>query len=176
MRAVTAELEAPTGVVDVEGLYRRHHRELMRLAALALGDAGAAEAVVHDVFAKIQQRGLRLRDEDKVPAYLRSAVLNRCRSEHRRTGTAGRARMRLLGNRPVSDDVERATVDASVRAEVMAAIRRLPARQRDCVLLRYYLDLSEAETADTLGVSAGTVKSTTARARQALAPMLEALR
>lgn len=163
-------------LADLEALYRRHRTDLVRLGALALGDPGRAEEVVHDVFARLHRRGLHIMEPSKVAAYLRSAVLNGCRSSQRRLGAGDRARLRMVRERPPAVDVERSAVDASVRTEVMAAIRRLPDRQRDCLLLRYYLDLSEAEIADTLGISEGTVKSSTARARQALATTLEGLR
>lgn len=160
----------------LESLYQRHRTDLVRLAALALGDQREAEEVVQDVFARLHGRGLRMDDPAKAPAYLRSAVLNGCRSRQRRAGAGNRARLRMVRERPPEAEVERSAVDAAVRAEVMAAIRALPARQRDCLLLRYYLDLSEAEIAATLGISAGTVKSSTARARRALAPVLEGVR
>ena len=169
-------IEQPDALADLEALYREHRTALVRLGALALGDADQAEEVVHDVFARLYRRHLRLDDPDRVGAYLRSAVLNGCRSRFRRRGASSRATLRLAGERSTEPaSPEGLALSAALRAQVLDAIRRLPARQRDCVLLRYYLDLSEAEIARTLGISAGTVKSSTARARQALAPMLEAM-
>jgi RNA polymerase sigma-70 factor (sigma-E family) len=169
-------IEQPDALADLEALYREHRTALVRLGALALGDADQAEEVVHDVFARLHRRHFRLDDPDKIAAYLRSAVLNGCRSRFRRRGSSSRATLRLAGERPTEPaSPEGLAISAAARANVLSAIRQLPSRQRDCVLLRYYLDLSEAEIARTLGISAGTVKSSTARARQALAPMLEAM-
>jgi RNA polymerase sigma-70 factor (sigma-E family) len=169
-------IEQPDALADLEALYREHRTALVRLGALALGDADQAEEVVHDVFARLHRRHFRLDDPDKIAAYLRRAVLNGCRSRFRGRRSSSRATLRLAGERPTEPaSPEGSAISAAVRANVLSAIRQLPARQRDCVLLRYYLDLSEAEIARTLGISAGTVKSSTARARQALAPMLEAM-
>lgn len=162
---------------DVEAWYRSHHAELVRLAALAVGNVSTAEELVHDVFANLARRRPRLDDPDRPLPYLRTAVLNRCRSRLRRLAV-GRAATTFVGARPehppaTPDDV---TVDRATRAEVLAAVRRLPRRQRDVVLLRYWLDLPEAEIAATLGVAPGTVKTSAHRALRALAPLLEDLR
>lgn len=162
---------------DLEGWYRAHRVELVRLAAYALGDAGAAEEVVQDLFARLYLRPPDLREPDAVLRYLRSAVLNRCRSRVTR-GRTGRLAVERLQRAPgpAGRSTEEAGVDASTRAAILAAVRRLPRRQRDVVLLRYWLDLPEVEIAATLGVSPGTVKTSAHRAMHALAPLLEDLR
>jgi RNA polymerase sigma factor (sigma-70 family) len=168
--------DRPTGG-EVEAWYRAHHLELVRLAALAVGDRGRAEDVVHDVFASCQRRPPQLRDPQRPLPYLRSAVLNRCRSSLLRRATGRLATERAAARtRPRDASAEDDAVAATTRAGVLAAVRSLPRLQRDVVLLRYWLDLSEREIAATLGVSAGTVKSSAHRAMRTLAPLLEALR
>jgi RNA polymerase sigma factor (sigma-70 family) len=109
--------------------------------------------------------------------YLRSAVLNRCRSRMTRSASGRRATDRAQAQpEPYRRTTEERGVDAATRDEVLAAVRRLPRRQRDVVLLRYWLDLPEAEIAATLGVSAGTVKTSAHRAMASLTPVLEVLR
>lgn len=162
---------------DVEGAYRRYRVALVRLATLALGDAAAAEEVVQDVFADVYRRPPTLEHPSKVEPYLRRAVLNRCRSGIGRAVTGRRATLRLAGRRePEGLGPEDRVALSDARGRVLAAVRKLPGRQRDVVLLRYYAELSEAEIADTLGVSAGTVKSAAHRAMAQLAPLLEDLR
>lgn len=164
----------PAAVAD---WYREHFVELVRLGTLACGDASIAEDAVQDVFAGMHRRPPKLRDPHRPLPYLRAAVLNRCRSGIRRRTTGERATLRLAAGEPSTvDDVERDAVGSDTRREVLAAVRSLPHRQRDVLLLRHWLGLSEAEIAATLGVSPGTVKSAASRARTTLAPVLEALR
>ena len=168
---------APVSGDDLESWYRTYRVELVRLAAYAVGDVDRGQEVVQDVFARLYRKPPVLRNADDQRRYLRSAVLNRCRSGVTRSVVGRRATDRLRDERPPSvRSTEDAGVGAATRAEVLAAVRRLPRRQRDVVLLRYWLDLSEAEIAATLGVSAGTVKTSAHRAVAALAPLLEDLR
>lgn len=165
------------GAGSVEAWYHAHAPDLVRLAALACGDRAVAEDAVQEVFAGLLRTPPRLDDPSRPLPYLRVSVLNRCRSRLRRRAKGEEVRLRLVADSPTMiDDLERDAVAAATRAEVLDAVRRLPDRQRDVVLLRYWLDLSEAEIADTLGVSPGTVKSAASRARRSLAPVLEAQR
>lgn len=162
---------------DVEAAYRRYRATLLRLATLALGDAAAAEEVVQDVFADVYRRPPTLEHQSKLEPYLRRAVLNRCRSGIGRAVTGRRATLRLAGRRePERFGPEDGASASDARSRVLAAVRALPGRQRDVVLLRFYAELSEAEIAATLGVSPGTVKSAAHRAMAHLAPLLEDLR
>ena len=166
-----------TSVSDVEAWYRMYRAELVRLAAFALGDRDRGEEVVQDVFARVYRRPPALRSPDDQLRYLRSAVLNRCRSGMTRSATGRRASQRLEQRRGAHvRSTEDSAVDSATRDAVLDAVRKLPRRQRDVVLLRYWLDLSEAEIAATLDVSAGTVKTSAHRAVHALAPILEDLR
>ena len=172
MRTGTAP---PSGSIEI--WYHQHAADLVRLGALACGDASLAEDAVQEVFAALVRRPPELRDGDKPLPYLRTAVLNRCRSGIRRRASGDRAVLRLVGRRStIVDDVEASAVSSTTHRQVLDAVRALPRRQRDVLLLRHWLHLSEAEIAETLGVSPGTVKSAASRARAALAPTLEALR
>lgn len=157
-----------TGWEDVEVLYRAQRVDLVRLAGLLLDEPGACEEVVQDAFVALHlHRGAVA--EDKVPAYLRSAVLNAARSRLRRRRVAERLG-RVLPGTPPSPEDEAMLGDR--RATVLAAVRRLPRRQQQVVVLRYWLDESEADIAATLGISAGSVKVHASRALAAVARTL----
>lgn len=166
-----------TEVGEIESWYRACRAELVRLAAFALGDRDAAEEVVQDVFARVYRKPPTLRMPGEELRYLRSAVLNRCRTGMTRRAAGRRATVRLESQRPGHvRSTEEHGIDVATRDAVLAAVRKLPRGQRDVVLLRYWLDLPEAEIAATLGVSSGTVKTSAHRAMAALTPLLEDLR
>jgi RNA polymerase sigma-70 factor (sigma-E family) len=155
----------------IAALFRDHHAELVRLALLMVGDLATAEDVVQDVYASLH-RGSRARSVEAPLPYVRAAVLNGCRSIHRRRAIAHR--VGLAHRASLNDETVRASAESEVilsedRRQVLSALARLPRRRREVLVLRYYLGLSEAEIAAVLGISAGTVKSTAARALAALA-------
>jgi RNA polymerase sigma-70 factor (sigma-E family) len=152
-------------------LHREHFRPLVRIAAIVLGDVGLAEQVVQDAFVKLQVRWGGLRDLDKAPAYLRAAVLNGARSQLRRHKVRDRFAARRTVERQVPTP-EAAAVDIDDHDRMITALRRLSARQREALTLRYYLDLPEAEIAAAMGVSAGSVKAHLHRGLANLAEML----
>ena len=152
-------------------LYTSHYRELVRLAAYLTGDRDSAEEVVQDAYVKVHGSWRGVRELDKGEAYLRTTVVNLCRSRLRRRQVAARHRPEPL------PDVASAEAGALVlvqRHAVLDALHALPRRQREAVVLRYYGDLSEAQTAAAMGCSVGAVKSHTSRAMAALRPLLEA--
>jgi RNA polymerase sigma-70 factor (sigma-E family) len=156
-------------------LFRDHHAELVRLALLMVGDLPSAEDVVQDVYASLHRRSAQGRAqtvEAPLP-YVRAAVLNGCRSVLRRRGIAHRVglahRASLTDETTVRASAESEVMLSEDRRQVLGALARLPRRRREVLVLRYYLGLSEAEIAAVLGISAGTVKSTAARALAALA-------
>ena len=155
----------------LERLYDEHYVRLVRLAVLLLGDAGRAEEVVQDSFVAVYRRWDSLHDAD-VPAYLRQTVVNRSRSVLRHLGVVARHQPDAQVDEPGADhDVLR----RSRRRAVLDAVRALPRRQREVLALRYYLDLSEREIAETLGISPGAVKSHASRGAEALRRSLSAL-
>jgi RNA polymerase sigma-70 factor (sigma-E family) len=155
-------------------IYSLHYRSLVRLAALLLDETAAAEDVVQEAFLKVAAGGrlVGLRDPDAALAYIRTTVLNLARSSLRRRLVATRYAPLVHRRDRVDDD----TIAAVDRATVVAAMRQLPRRQREAVALRYYADLTEAATAELMGVSTGAVKSYTSRGLGRLAEQLEASR
>lgn len=136
-----------------------------------LGDQAAAEDVVQDAFCGLHRRWRQLDDPAKALQYVRSAVLNGCRSQLRaRTRAQRRATFHPVGHAASAEDD---VLIAAEHHEVLAALRELPARQREALVLRFYLDLSEPDIAAAMGISQGTVKSTTSRAIAALGRILQ---
>jgi RNA polymerase sigma-70 factor (sigma-E family) len=142
-------------------LYVAHRLTLVRLAMLLVDDRASAEDVVQDAFAGLAAKGGRLRDPDAALAYLRASVVNGARSAlRRRRTTRGYAPPRSIEDaRPD----ERAVL-AEEHREILAGLDRLAPRQREVLVLRYWSGLSEAEIAEALGISRGSVKSTASRA------------
>ncbi len=151
----------------LDEVFRLHRAGLVRLAAFILGDRGAAEDVVQDVFVRVHQRG----PIDGDPQYyLRSAVINGCRTTLRRSRLIRRHAGQQERQSPCPPlTAEEAAMLAEDRRRVLAALATLPRRRREVLVLRFYLDMSEAEIAKMLGISPGTVKSTAARGLATLA-------
>jgi RNA polymerase sigma-70 factor (sigma-E family) len=153
-------------------LFGAHYRPLVRLAVLLLGDQGAAEEVVQDAYVRTHQHWRRIREPDQALSYLRTCVLNGARSALRRRGVARRY-LDAAGPLPHAPSAESGALGALEHQAVLAALRRLPTRQREALMLRYYVELSEAEIAEVMGISRGAVKSHTARGVAALRHSLE---
>jgi RNA polymerase sigma-70 factor (sigma-E family) len=156
----------------VAGLYRAHALGLTRLALLLTGDRASAEDVVQESFLGLYRGWGRLRDPARAAGYLRTSVVNGCRNVHRRR-RAGWP-LRDSADAEVEADVPVWSAEAAVIAgererEMLAAVARLPRRQREVLALRYYGDLGDSEIASVLGVSRSTVSSTASRALAALA-------
>jgi RNA polymerase sigma-70 factor (sigma-E family) len=147
----------------VTALYQQHALGLTRLAHVMLGDQAAAEDVVHEAFCGLYRRFDRLRDPARAPQYLRSAVLNNCRTVLRRS-----RRPEGLAAATAAASAEADVLAGEARQALLAAITALPDRQREVVVLRYYLDEPESVIAASLGIGASTVRSTLSRALRAL--------
>jgi len=154
----------------VTELYSLHYRTLVRLAALLVRDTPTAEEVVQDAFVAMHDAWQRLRDAENALAYLRQAVVNRSRSVLRHRTVVDR---NLVKAPPDMPSAEHGAMISLERSAVIAALRGLPVRQREAIVLRYYADLSEAEIAAAMGISRGAVKSHTARGMTALRSTLE---
>jgi RNA polymerase sigma-70 factor (sigma-E family) len=161
--------QAGTAYEAVTALYQDHALGLVRLAHIMLGSQAAAEDVVQEAFCGLYRRWAQLSDPAKALSYVRSAVLNGCRSAHRR----GKQRARELTYQPSAASAEAAVLSAEERRAVLQALRGLPARQREVLALRYYLDLTDSQIALDMGISQGTVRSTAHRALAALGHALE---
>jgi len=154
----------------VTELYSMHYRALVRLAALLVRDTPTAEEVVQDAFVAMHGGWQRLRDAEKALAYLRQAVVNRSRSVLRHRTVVDKNLQKAPPDMP---SAEHGAMVLLERHAVVAALRDLPERQREAIVLRYYADLSEAEIAATMGISRGAVKSHTSRGMAALRAALE---
>jgi RNA polymerase sigma-70 factor (sigma-E family) len=145
-------------------LFDRYYAPMCRLAYVILGDAAMAEEIVMDALLKTFSGWSRIRDPERIDAYLRRAVVNLCRSRIRRKAIEARvnaaAYRRGRSGAPGWDPEGHETSRL-----VWEAVRALPERQRACVVLRYYDDLSEARIADVMQCSVGTVKSQLSKAR-----------
>jgi RNA polymerase sigma factor (sigma-70 family) len=118
----------------VDDLYREHAVGLVRLAVLLVGDQATAEDVVQDAFIGLYRGWGRLRDPGNALGYLRTAVINGCRSVHR---TRHRTWLRTPHDQPVWS-AETAAIEGEERRAVLAAVARLPRRQREILALRFY--------------------------------------
>lgn len=156
--------------VPLVELYRTHYRSLVRLAALLLDDVGSSEEVVQEAYIKMHGAWRRVKDPDKALPYLRTTVLNLARSRMRHRQVAERHAPRPMPDAP---SAEYGAITRAERDAVVAALRLLPAKQREALVLRFYGDLSEAQIAATMGVSLGAVKSHLHRGKAALARHLE---
>ncbi len=156
----------------LEELYAAHWRQLVRLAVLLVRDVGTAEEVVQDAFVAVHARWHKLHEPDKALAYLRQAVVNRSRSALRHRAVVNRHAARETDPHPLPG-ADQPALDANRRSAVLDALRALPRRQREVLALRYYLDLSETEIADTLGISRGSVKAHASRGSAALRNLLD---
>jgi len=154
----------------VTELYSEHYRALVRLAAMLVRDTQTAEEVVQDAFVAMHGGWQRLRDNDKALAYLRQAVVNRSRSVLRHRAVIDKNMQKAPPDMP---SAEHGALVLLERHAVIAALRALPERQREAIVLRYYADLSEAEIAASMGISRGAVKSHTFRGMTALRAALE---
>jgi RNA polymerase sigma-70 factor (sigma-E family) len=165
--SVPAEWDAEQAVT---AMYSTHYRSLVRLAALLVRDVATAEEVVQDSFIAMHGAWRRLRDNDKALSYLRQSVVNRSRSVIRHRVTVDKNAPKPAPDMP---SAEQGALTLLERSAVVAALRSLPPRQREALVLRYYGDLSEAQIATTMGISRGAVKSHTARAIASLRAVLE---
>ena len=162
--STTSDWSDPDAVIA--GLYDTHARSLVTLARLFVDHRDAAEDVVQESFIRLSRSLHRIDDPAKAAAYLRSIVLNLARDHNRR----GMLSLRHQSKRDEFDSVglEEQIVERSEHRRVLAVVRRLPRRQRDCLALRYLLELSVAEIADTLGLSPNSVKTHLKRGLAAL--------
>ncbi|MGV9605840.1 SigE family RNA polymerase sigma factor [Streptomyces sp. NPDC003631] len=159
------ETAAGTTVDHLTETYRAHYRSLLGLAALLLDDTASCEDVVQEAFIRVHSARKRVRDPEKTLAYLRQTVVNLSRSALRR---------RILGlkllSKPMPDmaSAEEGAYDQLERDSLIKAMKGLQRRQREVLVLRYFADMTEAQVAQTLGISLGSVKAYGSRGIAAL--------
>jgi RNA polymerase sigma factor (sigma-70 family) len=171
---ISAPAVPVASALDVDALVVRLFTEeghsLVRLARLFVDDRNAAEDLVQEAFIRLARNAHRIQDHRRAPAYLRSIVLNLAR-DHNRRGL-----MSLRHREPA--DIEMATFEDELvlredQRRVIDALQELPRRQRDCIVLRYHYEAGIAEIAETLGISANSVKTHLKRGLAALERLLE---
>jgi RNA polymerase sigma-70 factor (sigma-E family) len=167
LEPVPAEWDAARAVTAI---YTTHYRSLVRLAVLLVRDVATAEEVVQDSFIAMHAAWRRLRDTEKALSYLRQSVVNRSRSVLRHRVVVDKNAPKPAPDMP---SAEQGAISLLERSAVIAALRTLPPRQREALVLKYYADLSEAQIAASMGISRGAVKSHTARGVAALRVVLE---
>jgi RNA polymerase sigma-70 factor (sigma-E family) len=147
-------------------IFADHHLGLLRLATLLVGDEATAEDVVQDAFTGLHEHWDELRTPAAALPYVRAAVVNGSRSALRRRAVS---RRRGISHETPAGSAESVAVLNEERREVLVALERLPPRRREVLVLRYFLDLTDAEISVMLNISQPTVRSTAARALAALA-------
>lgn len=154
---------------DLGMLYGSHRLTLVRLAYLLVGDQATAEDVVQDAFAAVHRKWHALDDGSRALSYIRKTVVNRARSVLRRRRVTDALRPEPRNSALSAEDA--VLLDQEHR-RLLAAVRELAPRQKEILVLRYWSGLSEAEIAETMGISRGAVKSmahrSLARLRQRL--------
>ena len=146
-------------------MYRAEATNLVRLARFFVDDRDAAEDLVQEAFIRLARSAHRVRERERIPAYLRSIVLNLARDHNRRGLVSLRHRTSSEPAPPSLDEVMAANDEERA---VIEALRQLPTRQRDCLVLRYYLESGVAEIAQTLGISPNSVKTHLSRGLRTL--------
>jgi RNA polymerase sigma-70 factor (sigma-E family) len=156
---------AGTTVDHLTETYRAHYRSLLGLAALLLDDTASCEDVVQEAFIRVHSARSRVRDPEKTLAYLRQTVVNLSRSALRRRILS----LKLL-SKPMPDmaSAEEGAYDLLERADLIKAMKGIQRRQREVLVLRYFSDMTEAQVAETLGISIGSVKAYGSRGIAAL--------
>lgn len=160
-------------VAAVSELFVAHHRRLVGLAALLVDDRGGAEEVVQEAFLDLHRRWSLLRNPSAAAAYLNKCVVNGSRRRLRQSRRLALLVPRMAVSPEVLVSAEQQVVDREELGRVRREVGELPRRQREVLVLRFYLDQSEAEIADTLGISRGSVKSHASRGLATLAQRLK---
>ncbi len=147
----------PTAAEALAVLHAGHYVSLVRLAVALVDSEASAEEVVQDAFVHVLRRWQSIRDLDSAQTYLRRSVVNgaRDRLRHRRVRRAV-----ALPHAVADGSAEERALLNDEQRRVLAGLAALPARQREVLVLRYFGELTEAATAETLGISVGSVKST----------------
>lgn len=158
----------------VGALYEASALGLIRMAYVMLGDLPSAEDVVQEAFCGLYRRWDRLADPAGATYYVRTSVLNGCRSALRRRAV----RRGFWQHGPLADPAPAVSAETVVlggeeREDVIRALRRLPDRQREVLILRFYAELPDEQIAQVMGIRPGTVRSTAFRALDALSRTLK---
>jgi RNA polymerase sigma-70 factor (sigma-E family) len=154
----------------VTALFEEHYASLVRMARLLVDDRETAEDVVMDAFTSLYRRWTAVRDPYEAHRYVRSCVLNGARSQLRRRQLRRRHESETPQRETARDSHDMNEADRSIVTQLLGT---LPYRQRQVLVLRYFVDLTEAQIAYELGISPGSVKTHASRGLAALARILE---
>jgi RNA polymerase sigma-70 factor (sigma-E family) len=158
----------------VGALYEASALGLIRMAYVMLGDLPSAEDVVQEAFCGLYRRWDGLASTDGTLYYVRTSVLNGCRSALRRRAVRrGFVQHRTLADEPPAASAETVALGGEERQEVIRALARLSHRQREVLVLRFYAELPDEQIARVMGIRPGTVRSTAFRALDALGRILK---
>jgi RNA polymerase sigma-70 factor (sigma-E family) len=171
----TARLAEHDSEALVTDLFEQQAAALVRLARLFTDDRNAAEDLVQEAFVRLHHAAHRIEDRTRAAAYLRSIVLNLAR-DHNRRGLMSLRHFEALTPAASPEALEDRIVLDEQQAAVVEALHALSPQQRDCLVLRFYLELSEQEAADTLGISPNSVKTHCRRGFDRLRTRLEGRR
>ena len=171
--AVPLDLRDAERETAIARVFDDSHAQLVRLAAL-LGAGPDAEDVVAEAFCELYKRWPKLRSPEAAPAYVRSSVVNLVRMRLRHVQVVRRHQQALTSAAPEITSAEGEVLVREDQRALVRALERLAPRQREAIVLRYWMDLKEADIAATMGISCGAVKTHTARAMAALGQALEA--
>lgn len=155
----------PDSHAVIAAMFQEHGRALVRMARLFVDDRAAAEDLVQEAFIRLSRSLDRIQQPEKAAAYLRSIVLNLARDHNRRGLVSLRHRPPEPSHQPSTEETIELGDD---QRRVVQALRSLPHRQRDVLVLRYYLELTPPEIAETLGISVNSVKTHQRRGMAAL--------
>ncbi|GAB6903064.1 SigE family RNA polymerase sigma factor [Kineosporia succinea] len=144
----------------VGALFQQHQLQMVRVAAVLVRDTATAEDVVQDAFLAVYANWQQIRDKDEAVRYLRRSVVNTARNRLRRRSVVERLAALRHSHEASAEDT---ALHEQLATPLLVAISGLPRRERETVLLRYYLDLSEKETAEALGLRAGSIKGYASR-------------
>lgn len=168
---VASDGNGPVSQDMLADLYWAHYPALIRLAALLLDEPAAREDVVQEAFVRVAASVTRPRDPGALLAYLQRTVVNLSRSAMRRRLVRRRRTPWEVGSAAPADE---AVLDALLREELITALRGLPRRQREVIVLRYFAEMTEEQAAHTLHLSVGSVKAYASRGVAGLASALGA--
>ena len=159
----------------VVSLYRAHYGELYRLALLLTHSAAAAEDLTHDAFVRVYARWHAVEDQRRAAAYLRTTLINLARSRWRHQRVVDRRRPTNAMAAPSAEESALGKLGVGMPA-LAVALDALSPRQRACIVLRHYLQMTEGEIAETIGLSVGSVRTHLKRATAALSSSLGGIR
>jgi len=144
-----------------EVFFRTHFDGVARAAALIAGDLGSGQELAQEAYLRLYERWGAMTSDDHARNFVYKVAINLARSHRRK-------HVRLILMRFDRDEDSEASEDAPSDGDVLVALRRLPHRQRACVVLVDLVDMDAAGVARTLGISASTVRVHLMRGRQAL--------